>query len=92
MSTVCVFLSVLDLFSYLESMTSPGVTQATALNIRSYGVSMTTLEEVFLKIGEVILQTGEVYLTIGEVFKIAEVYLKIGEVISKIDEVFLKMN
>ena len=78
---MCVFVCVLrvDLFSYLESVTLSGVTQATALNIRSYGVSMTTLEEVFLKIGEVILQTGEVYL-------------KIGEVISKIDEVFLKMN
>ena len=87
MSTVCVLLSVLDLFSYLESVTSPGVTQATALNIRSYGVSMTTLEEVFLKIGEVFRKIGEVFLKIGEVFlKIGELFLKIGEVFLKIGE------
>ena len=90
MSTVCVFLSVLDLFSYLESVTSPGVTQATALNIRSYGVSMTTLEEVFLKIGEVLLKIGDVILNIGEVFlNIGEVFLSIDEVLLQIGEVFL---
>ncbi|XP_077979636.1 cholesterol transporter ABCA5-like [Glandiceps talaboti] len=43
-----------DLFHALESTSgeSAGVTKAKSLGIQTYGVSMTTLEEVFLKLGE----------------------------------------
>ena len=66
-------------------MTSQGVTQATALNIRSYGVSMTTLEEVFLKI-------GEVFLNIGARFMIYKIFLKRSEDSFKLSKVVINIG
>ncbi|XP_033122032.1 ATP-binding cassette sub-family A member 5-like [Anneissia japonica] len=41
-----------DLFRELEAENANGVEASKSMGIQSYGVSMTTLEEVFLKIGE----------------------------------------
>ena len=48
-------LSLIDLFAALESKTTDVSTMAESLGIKSYGVSMTTLEEVFLKLGKLII-------------------------------------
>ena len=42
----------LALFQSLEEVGDDGKTKAQSLGITSYGVSMTTLEEVFMKIGK----------------------------------------
>ena len=42
----------LGLFSALEQKTGGSVSKAESMGIKSYGVSMTTLEEVFLKLGK----------------------------------------
>ena len=42
---MCFYHLILELFNGLE-------TQGDTLNVQSFGVAMTTLEEVFLKIGE----------------------------------------
>ena len=50
----------LDLFSVLEkSNSSEEICEAPELGVKSYAVSMTTLEEVFLKLGEEDSETSD---------------------------------
>ena len=46
------FVLLSDLFGALETKKTNVSTLAESLGIKSYGVSMTTLEEVFLKLGQ----------------------------------------
>ena len=46
-----VYFCILGLFSAFEQKSDGGNSKADSLGIKSYGVSMTTLEEVFLKLG-----------------------------------------
>lgn len=45
------FSHFIDLFAALESKSTDVSTLAESMGIKSYGVSMTTLEEVFLALG-----------------------------------------